>query len=102
MYSNRFPMVVSVLIIFFPIRSNRTRSGDRRKVVVFADGIAPGEGTSASENSSFEDDNNPLKSKKLSTRAKNKKSSKNSTSPPSNDMVNSFLCKENAFDLKVN
>lgn len=76
----------------------RAATGLRRKAVLFADGVAPGDGTSASDNSSNEDDD-VLKSKKLQSRAKNKKHSKNSPTP--SDSVNSFLGKENSFDFKV-
>lgn len=47
-------------------------------MVLFADGVAPGHGTSASDNSSNEDDLNLLKPKKLSSR-RNRKKVKDST-----------------------
>lgn len=47
-------------------------------MVLFADGVAPGDGTSASDNSSNEDDVNLLKPKKLSSR-RNRKKVKEST-----------------------
>lgn len=69
-------------------------------MVVFADGVAPGEGTSESENSGDEDDEN--KPKKLSTRPKNKKTNKNIAWPSfPNGPAPMFLEKEDSFDTKV-
>lgn len=70
----------------------------RRKLVLFADGVKPGEGTS-SENSSNEDDEKSVKPKKLSTRIQNKKKRLNSDLPIS--YSSPVLGKENAFDSKV-
>lgn len=52
------------------------------KKVVFADGIIPGEGTSASENNTDDDEDNVSNfgKKKLSTKQKHKKRARNSSS----------------------
>lgn len=71
---------------------------------MFADGIAPGHGTSASENSENDaDDTIIIKPKKLSTRTKNKKDRKNHTnlSSLSSESTSLFLDKENIIDAKV-
>lgn len=80
--------------------------GIKRRSVHFADGVTPGNGTSASESDT--DDNNINNSKKLSARAKNQKNQKNNstapttlnepTMPPSSS---SFHEKENMFEAKV-
>lgn len=77
------------------------RNGDKnkRKAVLFADGVAPGEGTSSSESSSNEDDGQSTKRKKLSSRTKSKKEPK--VSPFSNDPINFVFNKENLLDTKV-
>lgn len=74
---------------------------EKRRSVLFADGVAPGNGTSASESDA--DDNNMNKSKKLSARAKTQKNRKNNAtaSAISNEPAPSFLEKENMLDAKV-
>lgn len=62
--------------ILFERNSDKDSTAKRRSVL-FADGIAPGNGTSASESDT--DDNNINKPKKLSARAKNHKNQKNSS-----------------------
>lgn len=85
----------------------------KRRGVLFADGVAPGNGTSASESDT--DDNNINKPKKLSARAKSHKNQKNSSASPSTlneqsllpppspsiPSSSSFHEKENILDAKV-
>lgn len=74
---------------------------DKRRGVLFADGVIPGEGTSAEE-SANENDDNIIKPKKLSSRAKDKKNGKNLVMPPfANESTPMFLEKENSFEIKV-
>lgn len=71
----------------------------RKKIVVFADGIMPGEGTSASENSS---DGDEFSTKRAIARSKNRKRNpRNSPSISPND-INSAIDKENSDENKVN
>lgn len=83
---------------------HRDSSTLKRRGVLFADGIAPGDGTSASENSETEADDSIIKPKKLSTRAKNKKDQKiNTILPPlPSEPIPMFLDKENSLEAKVN
>lgn len=67
--------------------------------MLFADGVAPGEGTSSSESSSNENDGQSTKRKKLSSRVKSKKDFK--VSPFSNDSTYFAFNKENLLDAKV-
>lgn len=93
---------IFLIQIFIPCLSNRREaSGHKRKGVLFADGVAPGCGTSSSENSGDDDDEN--KPKKLSSRgAKNKKNAKNNAWPSfPNEPTALFLEKENSFETKV-
>lgn len=71
-------------------------------MVLFADGIAPGEGTSVSENSSNEDEHGLTKPKKLSTRSKNRKNAKDLMTIPFEIEPSPIKQgKENFMDSKV-
>lgn len=73
----------------------------KRRSVLFADGIAPGDGTSASENSENEDDN-LIKPKKLSARGKQRQNTKDMAMPPfANETTSLFLEKENSLETRV-
>lgn len=89
---------------FFCFILCRERNAQKRRGVLFADGVVPGEGTSASDDSGNEDVDNVSKPKKLSARAKGKKSAKHMASPPFSTAPTSmmFLEKENSFETKVN
>lgn len=82
----------------------REQNAQKRRSVLFADGVVPGEGTSASDDSGNEDADIVSKPKKLSARAKGKKSAKHMASPPFSTAPTSmmFLEKENSFETKVN
>lgn len=84
---------------FFHI--SRDLNASKRRGVLFADGIAPGNGTSASESDT--EDNNISKPKKLSARAKNQKTQKNSLTEPAipGEPTPSFLEKEIILEAKV-
>lgn len=81
----------------------REQNAQKRRGVLFADGVIPGEGTSASEESAIEDDDNIAKPKKLSSRAKGKKNAKDMALPTFSTVPSSmmFLEKENSFEIKV-
>lgn len=84
---------------FFPSKIFRD-STNRKKNVVFADGIVPGEGTSASESSS---DGDEFSTKRAIARSKNKKRNARaiSNSISAND-INIAIDKENADEKNVN
>lgn len=67
--------------------------------MVFADGILPGEGTSASENNS---DGDEFSTKKAIARSKNKKrNARNTASSICSNDVNGAIDKENSDEKKV-
>lgn len=86
---------IPLISIFF----HRDLLAQNRRGVVFADGVAPGYGTSASEESANEDDD-LTSSNKLSSRTKTKKNVKNLTSF-STETTPMFIEKENLFEIKV-
>lgn len=65
----------------------------------FADGVAPGEGSSSTESSSNENDGQSTKRKKLSSRVRSKKDFR--VSPFSNDSTYFSINRENLLDTKV-
>lgn len=81
----------------------REQNAQKRRGVLFADGVVPGEGTSASDDSGNEDVDNVSKPKKLSARAKGKKNAKHTASPPFSTAPTSmtFLEKDNSIEIKV-
>lgn len=79
---------------------NSRESVKHRKKVVFADGIVPGEGTSASENNS---DGDEFSTKKAIARSKNKKrNARNTAGSATAHNVNSVIDTENSDEKKVN
>lgn len=92
-------MIVN-LIVFCSFR--RDLNVQKRRSVLFADGIAPGDGTSASENSENEDDN-LTKPKKLSARGKHRQNPKDTTTMSSftTETTAMFLEKENLLETSV-
>lgn len=93
--------VFDVLNLYYLLVGHRNGDKNNRKAVVFADGVAPGEGTSSSESSSNENDvGQPTKRKKLSSRVKSKKDLKVSTFSPNDSSFFAFN-KENLLDTKV-
>lgn len=79
----------------------REPKGYKKKRVSFADGIIPGYGTSASENSSAEDELNLIKPKKLSSRRQRKKAKDSSYLMYGKEPLSDSFGKENVVDKKV-
>lgn len=89
------------LFFFFDEIYRKELTIQGKKTVVFADGIIPGEGTSASDNNS--DDDDQFSTKKMIARSKHKKRIKSQSGGSSSFGVASLSIsnKENALDKKV-